>query len=76
MFILRPAVALSTLLPHLAMNGEAVAVDENLATSIEGVFAAGDITGAPYQAARAVGQGNIAALSIAKYLHKKESEQK
>lgn len=75
-FILRPAVALSTLLPHLAMNGEAVAVDENLATSIEGVFAAGDITGAPYQAARAVGQGNIAALSIAKYLHKKESEQK
>ena len=75
-FILRPAVALSTLLPHLAMNGEAVAADEDLATNIEGVFAAGDITGSPYQAARAVGQGNTAALSIARYLHKKESEQK
>ena len=75
-FILRPAVALSTLLPHLVMNGEAVTVDEDLATSIDGVFAAGDITGSPYQAARAVGQGNTAALAIARYLHKKESEQK
>ena len=55
-FILRPAVALSTLLPKLEMRGEAVAVDENMRTSVEGVYAAGDITGAPYQAARAVGQ--------------------
>ncbi|MBQ7455425.1 MAG: NAD(P)/FAD-dependent oxidoreductase [Clostridia bacterium] len=71
-FILRPAVALTSLLPHLAMNGEAVAVDEAMATSVPGVFAAGDVTGAPYQAARAVGQGNTAALAIAKYLHEKE----
>ena len=74
-FILRPAVALSTLLPHLEMNGEAVAVDEKMATSMEGVYAAGDITGGPYQAARAVGQGNTAALAIAQYLHNK-GEQK
>lgn len=71
-FILRPAVALSTLLPKLAMEGEAVKVDEKMRTSVEGVFAAGDITGAPYQAARAVGQGNVAALSIAQYLNEKE----
>ena len=28
--------------------------------------------GAPYQAARAVGQGNVAALAIAQYLNEKE----
>lgn len=67
-FILRPAVALSMLLPGLEMNGEAVRVDENMATSVPGVFAAGDIVGAPYQAARAVGQGNTAALAAARYL--------
>ena len=71
-FILRPAVAMSTLLPKLEMNGEAVKVDEKMRTSVEGVFAAGDITGAPYQAARAVGQGNVAALAIAQYLKEKE----
>ena len=71
-FILRPAVALSTLLPKLEMDGEAVRVDEKMRTSVEGVFAAGDITGAPYQAARAVGQGNTAALAIAQYLNDKE----
>ena len=71
-FILRPAVAMSTLLPKLEMNGEAVKVDEKMRTSVEGVFAAGDITGAPYQAARAVGQGNVAALAIAQYLNEKE----
>ena len=70
-FILRPAVALTTLLPKLEMNGEAVRVDEKMRTSVEGVFAAGDITGAPYQAARAVGQGNTAALAIAQYLNEK-----
>lgn len=70
-FVLRPAVALGTLLPTLAMRGDAVVVDEGMRTSIDGVFAAGDVTGAPYQAARAVGQGNTAALSIAKYLSEK-----
>ncbi len=70
-FILRPAVAMTTLLPRLEMNGEAVRVDEKMRTSVEGVFAAGDITGGPYQAARAVGQGNTAALAIAQYLNEK-----
>lgn len=70
-FILRPAVALTTLLPALELSGEAVRVDAALQTSVPGVFAAGDILGAPYQAARAVGQGNTAALSIAKYLNDK-----
>ena len=69
-FILRPAVALTTLLPALETADGAVRVDADMQTNIPGVFAAGDITGAPYQAARAVGQGNTAALSIVRYLHR------
>ena len=58
-----------TLLPALETADGAVRVDADMQTNIPGVFAAGDITGAPYQAARAVGQGNTAALSIARFLH-------
>lgn len=71
-FILRPAVALSQLLPSLQLDGSAIEVDAHMRTSVEGVFAAGDVTGEPYQIARAVGQGNIAALAIASYLSDKE----
>lgn len=71
-FILRPAVALNQLLPKLTLNGSAIAVDEHMRTGVEGVFAAGDATGEPYQIARAIGQGNVAALSIASYLSEKE----
>jgi len=74
-FILRPAVALDQLLPGLKLSGSAIVVDERMRTSVEGVFAAGDVTGkepADYQIARAVGQGNTAALSIATYLSEKD----
>jgi thioredoxin reductase (NADPH) len=44
---------------------------EDCRTRTPGVFAAGDCTGRPYQVARAVGQGNTAALSASEYLDKK-----
>lgn len=71
-FILRPAVALGQLMPNLKLNGSAIEVDGHMRTSVEGVFAAGDATGEPYQLARAVGQGNVAALAAAAYLKEKE----
>lgn len=71
-FILRPAVALSQLMPRLVLAGTAIQVDAHMHTSVEGVFAAGDVTGEPYQLARAVGQGNVAALAAAAYLKEKE----
>lgn len=67
-FILRPAVKIGQLLPGLETNGAAIRVDAEMRASLPGVFAAGDCTGEPYQIARAVGQGNIAALSCARYL--------
>ena len=39
-----------------------------MATNLPGVFAAGDCTGKPYQLGKAVGEGNIAALSACEYL--------
>ena len=54
-FILRPAVALTDLLPTLATANGAIQVDRSMATNLPGVFAAGDCTGAPYQIAKAAG---------------------
>ncbi len=42
-----------------------------MATSVPGVFAAGDVTGAPLQVSKAVGEGLIAALSACEYLDKR-----
>ena len=76
-FILRPAAAPDTLLAGLAMDGVHVAVDKvTMKTSVAGVFAAGDCTGKPYQIAKAVGDGNIAALSAAQYIEERSQEKK
>ncbi len=45
-----------------------IQVDRRQATNIPGVFAAGDVTGPPFQVAKAVGEGCVAALSAADYL--------
>ncbi len=71
-FVLRDTVAASALLPGLAMRDGHIAVDENMAASIPGVFAAGDCVGRPYQVARAVGQGNTAALAADGYLKERD----
>lgn len=72
-FILRNGVAPDALLPGLALENGAIRVDRSMATSVSGVFAAGDCTGTPYQVAKATGEGNIAALSAVKYLDTKEN---
>ncbi len=71
-FILRSGVAPSQLLQGLELKGGAIVTDRAMATNIPGVFAAGDCTGMPYQLAKAVGEGNVAALSAVKYLDSKE----
>ena len=71
-FVLRAAVAASVLLPGLAMEDGHLDVGPDMATSLPGVFAAGDCTGKPYQIARAVGQGNMAALAADRYVKEHE----
>jgi thioredoxin reductase (NADPH) len=67
-FVLRNAVAPGTLLKGLEINGADIVVDRRMATNKPGCFAAGDCTGRPYQLAKAVGEGNVAAHSIIEYL--------
>ena len=52
----------------LELDGAHIKVNADMATNVPGVFAAGDCVGAPYQAAKAAGEGNIAGISAAKYV--------
>ncbi len=71
-FILRDSIAPTTLVPGLEVEKGHIPVDRNMATNLSGCFACGDCTGAPYQYAKAVGEGNIAAHSVIKYLSRTE----
>ena len=70
LFCLRNAVAPSTLLPDLKLDGPHILVDRLQRTNLPGCYAAGDCTGRPYQIAKAVGEGNVAAHAILEYLSK------
>lgn len=67
-FIFRPAVSPARLLPGLTLDGPFIPVDRRMATNLPHVYAAGDCTGQPLQIAKAVGEGNIAAISAAEDL--------
>lgn len=67
-FCLRNAIAPTTLLNGLEMDGAHIVVNRKQETNFAGCFAAGDCTGRPYQIAKAVGEGNVAAHSILEYL--------
>ena len=67
-FVLRPAVAMTQMLPEIALKNGVVEVKPDMSTNVDGVFAAGDMIGAPLQVSKATGDGNTAALSIALYL--------
>ncbi len=67
-FILRSAMAPKDLLPSLTLENGYIPVDRSMATNIPGIFACGDCTGLPLQAAKAVGEGLIAGQSAAEYL--------
>ncbi|MCQ2084670.1 MAG: FAD-dependent oxidoreductase [archaeon] len=45
-------------------------IDRNCATAVPGVFACGDVTGKPWQVAKAVGEGAVAGLAAADYAKK------
>ena len=67
-FVLRSSLAPTDLLPALETEGGYIKVDRAMRTSVEGVFACGDCTGAPLQVAKAVGEGHVAGLSACEYL--------
>ena len=70
-FILKEGTSPASLVQGLEMQDGHIVVDRETCTNIKGVFAAGDCTGRPYQYAKAVGEGNVSAYAVTKYLHNK-----
>ena len=67
-FMLKESVSPSALVGGLTVENGHVTVDRACKTNLSGLFAAGDCTGRPYQYAKAVGEGNVAAHSVVEYL--------
>ena len=74
-FVVREAMPVGSILEGLAIQDGFIQVDRGMATNIPGVFAAGDCTGAPFQIAKAVGEGQVAALSAARYVYKQRKKE-
>lgn len=70
-FFAKSSTPPESLLFGLEMDGKNILTDKSMATNLPRVFAAGDCTGAPFQIAKAVGEGLVAALSAAAYIDKK-----
>ncbi|MDD7306016.1 MAG: NAD(P)/FAD-dependent oxidoreductase [Peptoniphilaceae bacterium] len=71
-FIIKDSSKAERLVPSLKTDGVHICVNKDMETNLKGLFAAGDVTGNPYQIAKAVGQGQVAALNAVKYIYKKE----
>lgn len=70
-FILKESLPPENLVFGVETEDGHVRVDRKMATNIKGLYAAGDVTGRPYQYAKAVGEGNVAAHSVTEYLNEK-----
>ncbi|MDW5299937.1 MAG: FAD-dependent oxidoreductase [Sedimentibacter sp.] len=71
-FMLRDAVAPTSLVDGLKTENNFIAVNRYMETNIKGVYAAGDITGKPLQLSKAVSEGLIAAQDAALKIDKIE----
>ncbi len=67
-FLMRSSIAPTTILSGLTMEDGHIGVNRKMETNMAGVYAIGDCTGKPYQYAKAVGEGNVAAHSVIEYL--------
>ena len=74
-FLLKSAISPAALVTGLKTEDGHVTVERDCSTNLSGLFAAGDCTGRPYQYAKAVGEGNVAAHSAVKYLANIEKKQ-
>ena len=67
-FMLRDSLSPAVLVGGLQMENGHVVVGRDMSTNLKGCYAAGDCTGRPYQYAKAVGEGNVAAHAVSEYL--------
>ena len=71
-FCLKDSYSPVCLLKGLEMEDNHIKADRMQQTNLEGVYAAGDCSGRPYQYAKAVGEGNVAVHSAVEYLHEEK----
>ena len=69
-FMLKQAISPAILVPGIEAQNGHIVIDRECKTNMDGLFACGDCTGRPYQYAKAVGEGNVAAHSAFDYLNK------
>ncbi|MDE6411618.1 MAG: NAD(P)/FAD-dependent oxidoreductase [Clostridia bacterium] len=71
-FLLGKSAPPAVLCGGLKTEGAHIMVSRDLSTNLAGLFAAGDITGKPYQFIKAAGEGCTAAYSVKAYLNAEE----
>ena len=68
-FILKDTLSADSLVTGIETERGIIKTNRDCSTNIKGIYAAGDCTGAPYQIAKAVGEGNVAALAACEYIN-------
>lgn len=71
-FILKDSVSPNQLVPGLEMDEMHIKVNRKMETNLAGLYAAGDITGRPYQYIKAAGEGQVAALNAVSFIDNKK----
>ena len=66
-FVIKESAPAQSLIAGLIIENGAIKTNRQAQTSILGIFACGDCTGAPYQLSKAIGEGLIAGQNAAKY---------
>lgn len=69
-FVLKDSYPITSLVPGLEVDGSHIVVNRQMETNIKGLYAAGDVVGKPYQIAKAVGEGQVAALNAVELINK------
>lgn len=75
-FFAKDSLPPDSLLFGLETDGKNIIVNRNMETNLPRIYAAGDCTGTPYQIAKAVGEGLVAALSAVTAIDKADREKK
>lgn len=69
-FIMKDSVSPSYMVPGLEVEGPHIKTDREMKTNIDGLYAAGDCAGKPYQYLKSAGQGQMAVSSAISQLDK------
>jgi thioredoxin reductase (NADPH) len=69
-FVIKDSVSPSYMVPGLEVEGPHIKTDREMRTNIDGLYAAGDCAGKPYQYLKSAGQGQMAVSSAISQLDK------